>query len=401
MDLQMNHHLNLRTNEGTWGFSLVEMLVALVFTAFLMSGMAKVFQASVRNYNAVNETIAAQRTNRWALDQVSDDISQAGLVFPDRVLPTMVTAGSESLFSITPPVAAGLVVKRISDTNPALTENETIFADTLQFFTDVPLPVSGTWKTATDGETLKADGTSTSAPTKAEITFTLGTEADLRSGDVMVILDSGELGSWEHPLIEGPANPVVFLTDATKIAQYTATLISPGITLAHPADVPVYFIRPAQLVNYSVQAVALDPAHPDVTLPCLVRQQTNYPTSGTVDWTKVATQIIAENVEGFRVDLSFDGGATWARPTTANPTWADITANANAKLATIGLPGLTSITDPANRDWFRTINCLIRVDITTRAPVRREEFSPTAGVRAYRTRTQTLMISPRNFGVGK
>jgi hypothetical protein len=41
------------------------------------------------------------------------------------------------------------------------------------------------------------------------------------------------------------------------------------------------------------------------------------------------------------------------------------------------------------------------VDITTRAPIRREEYSITPGARAYRTRTQTLMISPRNFGVGK
>lgn len=388
-----NHH-------GASGFSLVEMLVALVFTSFLMAGMAKVFQSSVRTYATVNETMGAQRTNRWAMDQGSDDISQAGLVFPDRLLPAIVTAGSESLFSITPgAVVTG--VTRVSDTNPTATQAETITADILQFFTDVPLPVNGVWTADTTGDNPNPGGTATAAPASASITFRLGAYTDLKADDVMVILDSGEYGNWEHPLIVGAANPVVFETDATKLANYTATPIPPGITLAHKAGVPVYFIRPAQLVRYSVQAVALDPANTAVKLPCLVRQQTNYPTSGTVDWTTVPTQIIAENVDRFRVDLSFDGGTTWARTTNSPTSWSTIQTNANAQLASVGLPGLNTITDPANPDWFRNINCLIRVDITTRAPIRREEYSTTPGARAYRTRTQTLMISPRNFGVGK
>ena len=388
---------NRRTAQG---FSLVELLVALVFTAFLMAGMARVFQSSVRTYTAVNETMSAQRTNRWAMDQVSDDISQAGLVFPDRILPAIVTGGTESLFSVTPNNTVACT--RVSDTDPTATQSETVTADTLEFFTDVPLAVAGTWAADTTGDNPNPGGTPTAAPSSASINFTVGSEADLQADDVMVILDSGEYGNWEHPLIAaGGANPVSFETDATKLLQYTATPMNPGITLAHKKGVPVYFIRPNQLIRYSVQAVALDPANPAVQLPCLVRQEADYPTSGSVDWTKVPTQIVSENTQGFRVDLSFDGGKTWARPTAAPFTWAAMQANANTQLATMGLPGLTSITDPANPDWFRSINCLMRVDITTRAPIRREEYSITPGARAYRTRTQTLMISPRNFGVGK
>lgn len=398
MDAHMNEDTGVRRGER--GFSLVELLVALVFTAILMAGMASVFKSSVQTYTAVNETMGAQRTNRWALDQISDDISQLGFVFPDRPLPSFILTGAESLFSIIPGGAVAGVA-RVSDTNPAATQAEVVTADALQFFTDVPLAVSGLWSADTTGFDPNPGGVPTAPPASAAITFNLGAYSDLKADDVMVILDSGENGNWEHPLIAGGANPVVFETDATKIANYTSGLVSPGIALPHKAGVPVYFIRPAQLVRYAVQAVALDPSNSAVQLPCLVRQQTDYPTAGSVTWANVPTQIIAENVEGFRVDMSFDGGTTWARTTGSPTTWAGIQANANTQLSTAGLPTLNSITDPANPDWFRGINCLIRVDITTRAPIRREEYSATAGARAYRTRTQTLMISPRNFGYGK
>ncbi len=398
MDQPMTDDLGRHQRAG--GFSLVELLVALAFTALLMAGMANVFKSSIQTFTAVNETMGAQRTNRWAMDQLSDDISQAGLVFPDRALPSFIISGSESLFSITPGAVVANVV-RVSDTNPAATQAEVVNADILQFFTDAPLPVSGFWAADTPGDNPNPGGTPSVAPTSAAVDFKLGAPTDLKAGDVMVILDSGEYGNWEHPLISGGANPVVFETDTTKLANYAATPINPGITLAHKKDVPVYFIRPAQLVRYTIQSVALDPANTAVRLPCLVRQQANYPTAGTVDWTTVPTQIIAENVEGFRVDLSFDGGTTWARTTGSPTTWAAIQANADAQLATMGLPGWNKVTDPSKPDWFRGITCLIRVDITTRAPIRREEYSPTLGTRAYRTRTQTLMISSRNFGVGK
>ncbi|HJW72678.1 MAG TPA: hypothetical protein VJ486_07445 [Geothrix sp.] len=376
------------------GFSLVELLVALVFTALLMAGMAGVFQSSVRTFAAVNETMGAQRTNRWALDQVSDDISQAGLIFPDRPLPAMVMTGAESLFSITPD-APVVGVTRVSDTNPSSTESETILADVFQYFTDVPLPISGTWAVDTAGDAALP-------PDRATINFNPGSNfTDLQADDVMIILDSGENGKWESPLITGPSNPVVWDTNPVSIANFTLASIAGGIAHAHNQGVPVYFIRPAQLVRYSVQAVSLDPANVGVKLPCLVRQQANYPTGGNVAWANVSSQIVAENVQGFRVDVSFDGGKTWARTTGSPSTWGAIQANANAQLAAVGLPGLNSITDSANPDWFRSIGCIMRVDITTRAPIRRDDYSATPGARAYRTRTQTLMISPRNFRVGK
>lgn len=394
-------NLNLpQTLSTDQGFSLVELLIALVFTSLLMAGMAQVFASSVKIFNSTNETIGVQRNNRWAFDQINDDISQAGFIFPERTLPSIILNGAEALFRIDPDQAVGGIV-RVSDTDPAATQTEAVSADVLQYFTDVPMPVQGTWSVDTDGDDPNPGGVATSAPASAKVDFTLGGVGDLQAGDIEIILDSGENGKWEHPLISGSpvANPIVFETDATKIANYSASVMNPGITLSHIKGVPVYFVRPAQLVRYSVQAVALDPSNAAVRVPCLVRQQAAYPTAGTVDWTKATTQVVAENVAGFRVDVSFDGGVNWARTGAAN--WAAIQANANAQLNASGMTGLTSITDPANIDWFRTIPCLLRIDITTRSGIRREEYNTNAGARAYRTRTQTLMISPRNFGVGK
>ncbi|WP_005033750.1 PilW family protein [Holophaga foetida] len=383
----------------TGGFSLVELLVALLFTSLLLAGMAKVFASSVKTFNTTNEVIGIQQNSRWAFDQINDDISQAGFIFPERTLPTSILNGAEPLFRIVPDQAVtGLL--RVSDSNPGATEAEVLNADVLQFFTDVPLPIQGTWAIDTPGDDPNPGGISATAPTSAAVTCTVGAVGDLQAGDVEIILDSGENGKWEHPLVASTSGTsITFETDAVKLANYAASVMNPGITLSHKAGVPVYFVRPAQLVRYSVQALALDPSHNTVRVPCLVRQQAAYPIGGTVDWTTAASQVVAEDVAAFRVDISFDGGVSWARSGAAN--WGAIQTNANVQLATSGMAGFTSITDTSNIDWFRSIPCLLRVDITTRTAMRREEYNTAQGARAYRTRTQTLMIAPRNFGVGK
>lgn len=397
MDMRTNIQNLAKTKQQ--GFSLVELLVAVFFTGILMAGMATVFKSSVSNFVTANESTGALRTNRWALEQISDDISQMGFRFPDRTLPSHILTGTDNIFSITPGVAVGGVT-RVSDSDPSATQAETISTDILQFLSDVPLPLAGTWGADTTGNDPDlGSGAPAGPPANALIDFTEGSESSLRAGDLMVIQDSGENGKWETVMISGSANPVVFETNTTSRARFALNPAPDGISLSHKKGVPVIFVRPWQLVRFTVQPVALDPSNAAVRLPCLVRQQTDYPDAGTVDWTTVPGQVISENTEGFRVDVSFDGGTTWAR--TGAATWATIQTNANTQLTTYGLPGLKSITDPLNRDWFRSISCLIRIDLTTRAPIRREEYSATQGARAYRTRIQTLMISPRNYSLGK
>ncbi|BDU77426.1 PulJ/GspJ family protein [Mesoterricola sediminis] len=380
------------------GFSLVELMVAVAFTAILMAGLARVFRGSASNYAAVNETIGIQRSNRWALEQISDDFSQAGMIFPDRALPTYIMSGSEPLFSLA--LDQALTVKRISDTDPTTTQDETVTSDVIEFFQDIPLRVRAEFATNTDGEDIAYTGVPTSPPTSVTLNLLAGNITDLQANDVMVILDSGEKGYWEHPLIAGGTNPIAFQTDQNVVNRFAMGNGTVGLKKPHFAKVPVMFMRPAQLVRFSVQAVGLDPANSGVRLPCLVRQQADYPLTGTVDWTKVPGRIVAENVDGFRLDLSFDGGRTWTRPTTGTVDWATMQANANSQLNSAGLQGLKSITDPLHPDWFRSINCLIRIDLTSRTPLRRSEYATTPGTRAYRTRTQTILVSPRNFAYG-
>ena len=361
----------LRQNHG---FSLVELMVALMFLALLMAGMAKVYSSSVKVFKTTGETLSTQRNNTWAMNMISDDISQAGYIFPDRVLPSALTSGTELMFRIDPAQTVSGVT-RISDLNSSTVENETLTADVFQFFADVPLPVTATWTTTTTGE---SEGSATTELASAAVTFTQGGTSDLKAGDIMVILDGAVqtlpngtvIPSMETPMIKTAANPVVFQDDSSVLANYTPVSFQALPVRPHLAGVPLLFVRPAQLVRLSIKAVALDPAHPSVKQPCLVRQQANFPTDGTstVTWANVASTVLAENVEGFRVDVSFDGGVNWDR--TGASTWSDIVNNASAHIKSIS--GYTSITD--RRDWFRNIPCLLRIDLTTRTP------HPPAGV---------------------
>lgn len=387
------------------GFSLVELLVALLFTALLMAGLASVLRTSVRTFTTTNETLGVQRSNRYALDLISDDLAMAGLVFPERSLPLYVVNGSESLFRVDPDQDVANLA-RVNDADPTKVTAETLKADVLQLFADVPLNVQATWAQDTPGDVANEDRTSTSPPASAAVNYLKGSASDLAPGDLMIIQDSGEKGNWEHPMISttisAVGSPIKFEDSNNQNGTYSSdSAVNPYLALGHTAKVPVAFIRPCQLIRLSVQAVALDPSNTSVKVPCLVRQQANYPATvgATVDWSTVPTQVVSENVAGFRVDLSFDGGTTWTR--TGSTTWGDMTTKANANLASVGLPGNQSITDTAHPDWFRTISCLIRIDLTTRTAIRREEYNPTPGARAYGTRTQTLMIIPRNFGLGR
>ena len=50
----------------THGFSLVELLIALVFISFLMAGMLRIYGSAIQGFVAANETVKAQRDNRWS-----------------------------------------------------------------------------------------------------------------------------------------------------------------------------------------------------------------------------------------------------------------------------------------------------------------------------------------------
>lgn len=82
------------------GFSLVELLVAMVFTALLMAGMAKVFQASLGTFYTAGEKMSSARRNRLSLDILYDDLNTAGMF----LLPTDIAAGAPRAFPSAGPI---------------------------------------------------------------------------------------------------------------------------------------------------------------------------------------------------------------------------------------------------------------------------------------------------------
>jgi len=368
------------------GFSLIEMLVAVMFVGILTAGMLRIYSANLASFQRVNDTIASQRRGRWALASLQDDVSSIGyFAFVPFNQPTgySVASGTQEPFMILPSPTPVLVTGP-NPNNPGgalITAPLAPNPDELQFVGDLPLPIQATLA---------------SPPTASALTInpTSGSMADVQPNDVVAILDA----NFEQVKV-GTISGTTLSVLPSSMEVYGSTQVA-GLALTsapsyHPGGTPVAIFRPNVVTRYSIQARAWDPSNPAITVPCLVRQQTVYPTGGNlINWANVQTDVIAENIEGFTVDVSFDGGATWLRQGSAN--WDAIVAKMVTKA-----PGGKALNprDPANPLWFRNFPCLIRMDVVSRSAAPRSENSDVAGVAAYIRRTQTLMVTPRNFGL--
>ena len=131
------------------GFSLVELLVALVFTMVLMAGMANVYKASLSAFYTSGETISSSRRNRMSVDLLVEDLNQAGMFLTDLSVPPAVSEAMPT-FLILPNMA----VSGAGSDDPAT-------ADELYFYLDQPLPFEGTVSSASTQKaaaTLVAEG---------------------------------------------------------------------------------------------------------------------------------------------------------------------------------------------------------------------------------------------------
>jgi hypothetical protein len=151
----------------------------------------------------------------------------------------------------------------------------------------------------------------------------------------------------------------------------------------------------------------LDPAKPE-GVPCLVRRQSDYSyTNAGFDAAASTRQIITENVTGFKVYLSANGGRDWAglgmEATGFETAWnapgasGGMRGQIDSQLASVGRPGQKSTR--GSEHWFRAIPILVRVDITTRTATKRAEYSADKLEAAYKELTQTLIFVPRHFGL--
>lgn len=399
--------------DKTRGFSLVEVVVALAFISLLMAGMLRVYGSAIQGFSTANETIKAQRDNRWALQAVQDDLQAAGYYFPIR--PVMggidnVNSGNQNPLLLLP--GRTLVNKYIADPNnpAAAPTNETLTFDELQLMTDQLLPISARLSVAT------------TTSNSLTVTATLGDFSLLKDGDFAVILDpASDMVRVKGGSYSGTTAAIALEASSLQDPTTGAFLGAFGTlrNLTHQVGAEVIFIRPNQVVRYTILPLPMDPSNTSATVPCLVRDQTNYPIGGAlIDWpaatasqaalasagpggAPVVRTVIAENVTGLRFDLSANQGQTWVR----GNTWAATLTNLNAQLATLasanpGIGYVSSAQDPATPLWYRAAPLLVRTDLTTRTVLRRAEYSAGANVLAYRTRTQTIILQPRNFGFG-
>jgi hypothetical protein len=92
--------------------------------------------------------------------------------------------------------------------------------------------------------------------------------------------------------------------------------------------------------------------------------------------------------------MSADGGSTWTRAAS----WAAWKTALDPKLKAQAMNGYQGM--DLNPLWFKFANLVFRLDITSRTPTQRAEFSGAPLVRSFRERTLTMLLMPRNFALG-
>lgn len=421
--------------EARSGFSLVELLVALVFMSILMAGMAKVYQASMNTFYKSGESLSSGRRNRMAMDLLYDDLDAAGQYLVNITAYPSFSAGSPGFYILPNQAYTGTDVPAAK----ALT-------DQLTFYYDEVLPFEGRLVDPTGGAgatfatTSNADLVSTQAdvatldktmvvkfqdPTYANMvqTYYNNAIANNSAGLVAVFKDQ-----WGPMAVDGAVASGSTVTFKPKAVPFDQKGLPTGInplnkdrhfagTGSFPSGLPgtingapstggapVLFVHPAQLVRYTIKSMALDPADPAVGVPCLVRQQGDYSTGGFVPSQET---VIAEDVTGFKVYLSAypdpggDPAKTWAgwklTASDFDGGWTSgILAAINTQLTTLGLTSSPNTSDP---NWFRNTPLIVRVDLTTRTAIKRTDNTATGTTADYQERTQTLYMVPRHFGL--
>ena len=400
------------------GFSMVELLVALVFVSVLMAGMAKVFQASITASYTSGEKLSSVRRNRMATDLLYDDLNTAGMSLVDVTSP-LPSSATNPAFYIIPNVP----VTNAGTDDPANT-------DELYMAFDQPLAFEGTLTSgggsysgstesgSTAGEKVLGGGSLTSG---TDNSYLIDCKDPSYAKSVQVGMSFHIKDNLSHQalsiLTATPSGSSVTVTTAIgPSAQTQVTGRGDAAALAanrRRVGAGVVFILPTQMVRYHIVMMNLDP---DATgkpngIPCLVREQGTFDPNNAFVPNTALTQVITENVAGFKVYLSANSGQSWAGSAVATTTLAlgwfganGIQTALNAQITNLTSVGtnqnFTNISDPA---WYRLIPVLVRLDLTTRTAMKRREYGnatqQVANTAAYQDFTQSLVLVPRHFGL--
>jgi hypothetical protein len=359
----------------------------MVFMGILMAGMFRVFAAATNSFMVMNETMAVQRSSRWGLQALQDEVLQAGFMIPVRPNP-----GGLQPFN---PASTNQPPFLIQSTGYTPTGGTAGAVDELQMVMDVPLPISGT-----------AAAAISVGDSSFQANIPMGA-AGIQVGDAIFVMDG-------HYELQGVAtapgagsNNVKISLVGNESSAFDTTYGTPltssagGFANSHVVGMPFIVVRPNRVVRYTVAPRAMDPANSANLVPCLVRQEAALSPGSIMGDTAAGEQVILENVVGFNVDCSINGGKTWLRAG-AGSTWANI----GAAIQT----AINASTSPWIRQgqgvpmWTIYTPLLFRLDLQIRTEVARSEYATanTSGTpqATYRLRRETLMLAPRNYGIG-
>ncbi len=374
------------------GFSLVELMVAVFFTLVLMAGLASVFKASLSTFYTSGEKLSSARRNRMSVDMLTDDINAAMMYLVD-----ITSAPQRVVMPNNPPF---YVLPNMPIAGAGASDPQT--SDELYFMMDQSLPFEGTVGPVAVLTANQQVDQNPGAPPPPQ-TFTINCRRDSYASMVRAGQYLGFKDNWSPQIIlaatpsgesvtitlgEDPASQITG-DEGSKVAQDFAHLPGSGIV----------FIQKHQVVRYRIQMLQLDPQNAN-GIPCLVRDQGTYSPAGFV--ADQPQQIITENVSGFKVYLSVDGGLLWAglgqNAAGFNAGWDQgIRAQLDAQLAVSGRPGYQ--TTRGDEFWFRSTPTLVRVDVSTRTATQRSEYANTPDTVAYKDLTQSLVFVPRHAGL--
>ena len=374
------------------GFSLVELMVAVFFTLVLMAGLASVFKASLSTFYTSGEKLSSARRNRMSVDMLTDDINAAMMYLVDiSIAPQGEVAPTNPPFYVLPnmPIAGA-----------GASDPQT--SDELYFMMDQALPFEAVLSPTSAAVLTLTHGVADESLPPPQI-FTIDCKSAPYASMVKVGQYLGFKDDWSPDKIvavDRPSDETVTVTlGKDPVSEITGTEGGEGQNFVHLPGSGVVFFQKHQMVRYRIQMLQLDPQNAN-GIPCLVRDQGTYSTAGFA--ADQPQQIITENVSGFKVYLSVDGGLLWAglgqNAAGFTAGWDQgIRTQLDAQLAASGRPGYQ--TTRGDEFWFRSTPTLVRVDVSTRTATQRSEYANTPNTVAFKDLTQSLVFVPRHAGL--
>ena len=390
-----------RTSPRSAGFSMVEMLVALIFTMLLMAGMATVFKASLSTFYTAGETTSSARRNRMSIDMLGQDLDTADMYLAN-------VTDAPAIDPLHPPfyILPNMVITGDPNKNTA---------DQIFFQVDQPSQFIGTLVAgggANSAATVIANGGTLSA-NNADNTFIIDCGSATYANQVvanqtlknqtLIFKDNFDSGLITSVTTTGtPSQVKVVLGQDTNAAVTGSGSTGLPLKESHVSNSQIQIAQVAQTIRYQIEFLQLDPTT-TVGIPCLVRDQGTY--AGGVFTPNIPQQIITENVQAFKVYLSVNAGQSWAGwqkvYSDLDAGWTNgIVPELTTQLTTVVKNGFTGIT--GNPNWFRSIPTIVRVDLTTRSATQRTEYQPDSSqtnTAAYKLFTQSLIFLPRHSGL--